>query len=344
MLILHRWLQKVLLLLYRVLATTALFVALGGMLCFGVYMGFFVVNSSWVVPFIVTPSDDKILDLTGKLITSQQSLSSLTLDKDRLEAGLGDMREQRASLRKLDRDLQAAIVREGEHNGVSGVELSQLDAQKQTDNVKTKALLDDVQQVESQIDQELSVGLITKGDAATQKTALNQAHTSHTDSKIAEVLLRDNVLQKNTTGTQLLDVLARRGELKSQAVQLDILIETGEQQLSSDKLQIATLQQALGVARNSPYFLATQGDVKFAFVPYSNQSNVEIGAPVYGCYLSMIICHQVGTVSGVFPEEEKITHPVFHTELRGTLVQLKMSDEQAAKDAVLFLNRKPLFF
>src|SRR5271166_786580 len=102
-----------------------------------------------------------------------------------------------------------------------------------------------VQQVEHQIDQELAAGLITKGDAATQRAALNQAHTAHTDSKIAEVLLQDNLVQKTTTGTQVLDILARQGELKNQIVQLDVLIESGEEQLVSDKQQIATLQEAV---------------------------------------------------------------------------------------------------
>jgi hypothetical protein len=336
--------HKSFVLCYKIAAAIILY---GVLLAIGSYvfnLGFFAASSSWVVPFIATPSNDKILDMTGKLITSQQSLATLTLDRDRLDTSLGDMKTQKAALLRLDKELQAAISRESVHNEVSGAALAQLDAQKQDDNVKTRAILDDVQQVEDQINQELKAGLITKGDAATQRTAINQAKTSHTDSKIAEVLLRDSVLQKNTTGTQLLDVLSKQADLKSQEVQLDVLIETGEEQLVSDKQQIAFLQQALKIASISPYYLATQGDTQFAFVPYSNQSNMVVGAPVYGCYLSMIICHRVGTVERAFSEEETTMHPVFHTQLRGTLIQLNLTDVQAAKNSVLFLNHKPLLF
>src|SRR5271166_2374003 len=169
MLILHRWSQKIGLFLYRIFAAGALYGALLGMLGFGVYMGFFIVSSSWVVPFIAAPSNDKILDLTAKIITSQQSLATLTLDRDRLVDSLGEMKQQRVSMNKLDSELTAAVDREQKNNVVNGAALQALDAQKQADNIKTRELLLAVQQVEHQIDQELAAGLITKGDAATQR-------------------------------------------------------------------------------------------------------------------------------------------------------------------------------
>jgi len=52
-------------------------------------------------------------------------------------------------------------------------------------------------------------GLITKGDAATQLAALNQEEDAYTDSKIADVLLSDNVLDKTTVAPSL-DVLEKQ--------------------------------------------------------------------------------------------------------------------------------------
>ena len=79
-----------------------------------------------------------------------------------------------------------------------------------------------VKEVEATIDKDLAAGLITKGDAATQRAALNPAQTSYTDSKIGEVLLTDSILEKTTTDTKSLDTLDKQAELTSEIAQLDI--------------------------------------------------------------------------------------------------------------------------
>ena len=68
----------------------------------------------------------------------------------------------------------------------------------------TPAVLAQLNQVESNIHKDLASGLITQGDAATQLAAVNQAKDAYTDSKIAEVLLTYNVLDKTTNGTKSL--------------------------------------------------------------------------------------------------------------------------------------------
>jgi hypothetical protein len=65
---------------------------------------------------------------------------------------------------------------------------------------------------------------------------------------------------------------------------------------------------------------------------------------VYGCLLNLVLCHQVGTIRRVFSDEVTDVHPVFKKPIRGVLVQLELADVNAAKDYVLFLGRKPLWF
>lgn len=328
---------------YKITAAFILYGILAGILGYAFMLGFYLVDSAWVVPFIVRPSNDKILDLTGKLVSSQSMLVSLQNDRDHWDASLGEMRKQKSELSQLDKDLQTAIEQWNKHNKVSGPALSELDGVKKGDNIKTVDVLHDIKDVEDSIDAELAAGLVTKGDAAVQKTALNQAHTSHTDSRIAEVLLRDAVLQKNSTGTDLMEVLARKAELKSELVQLELLVISGEEQFRTDKVQIDQLNGAISSAQNSPYYLATKGDVKFAFVPYSNQGHVQTNAPVYACYLGMVLCYKVGTVKQSFTDEITATHPVYNTDLRGFLVELALTNEDA-KSKVLFVGGKPLLF
>ncbi len=332
--------------IYRIFAILTLYVVLAGVLAYGFVMGFYALNTSWAAPVILSPSDDKSLDFTEKLVTSRQTLEDLNVDKKRLVDGVDEMKGHRASLVALEPELRAAIVREKQHNEATGPELLDLDKEKQADNLKTQAVMAQVKEVEAAIDKDLAAGLITKGDAATQRAALNQAESSYTDSKIGEVLLTDDVLQKTTTDTKSLDVLDKQAELISEIAQLDIAISVAEKQIYEETRQIDRLKQALTTAKETPYYLSVSGDtsVYFAFVPYDNQGHVSIGTAVYDCYLNMVVCRKVGTVKQIFAGEEHATHPIFRTDIRGFLIQMQLDHPESAKSKTVFLNSKPLFF
>jgi hypothetical protein len=332
--------------IYRIFAILTLYVVLGGVLTYGFVMGFYALNTSWAAPVILSPSDDKSLDFTEKLVTSRQTLEDLKVDKKRLDGSVEEMNRHRAALLALEPELQAAIIREKKHNQATGPQLLELDKQKQADNVKTQAVMAQVKEVEATIDKDLTNGLITKGDAATQRAAMNQAESSYTDSKISEVLLTDSVLEKTTTGTKSVDVLDKQAELISEIAQLDIAVGVAQKQIHEETLQIDRLKQALTTAKQSPYYLIASGEstVYFAFVPYDNQGRVSAGSAVYDCYLNMVACKKVGTVKQVFAGEEHATHPIFRTDIRGFLIQLQLEHPESAKSKTVFLNRKPLFF
>jgi hypothetical protein len=332
--------------IYRVFAIVTLYVVLGGVLAYGFVMGFYALNTSWAAPVILSPTDDKSLDFTEKLVTSRQTLEDLNVDKKRLEGSVDEMNRHRAALLALEPELRAAIIREKKHNQATGPQLLELDKQKQADNVKTQAVMAQVREVEAAIDKDLAAGLITKGDAATQRAALNQAQSSYTDSKISEVLLTDSVLEKTTADTKSMDVLDKQAELISEIAQLDIAISVAQKQIHEETQQIDRLKQALTTAKQTPYYLIVSGDstVYFAFVPYDNQSNVSAGTAVYDCYLNMVACKKVGTVKQIFAGEQHATHPIFKTDIRGFLIQMQLEHPESAKSKTVFLNRKPLFF
>jgi hypothetical protein len=332
--------------IYRVFAILTLYVVLGGVLAYGFVMGFYALNTSWAAPVILSPTDDKSLDFTEKLVTSRQTLEDLNVDNKRLEGSVAEMNRHRAALLALEPELKAAIIREKKHNRTTGPQLLELDKQKQADNLKTQAILAQVREVEAAIDRDLAAGLITKGDAATQRAALNQAQSSYTDSKINEILLTDNVLEKNTTDTKSLDVLDKQAELISEIAQLDIAIGAAQKQIHEETRQINRLKQALTTAKLSPYYLIASGNsaAYFAFVPYDNRRTVSAGTAVYDCFLNMVACKKVGTVKQVFSGEEHAIHPIFRTDIRGFLVQLQLGHPESAKSKTVFLSRKPMFF
>src|SRR5271157_1760903 len=102
-------LGKFILMAYRAAGITVLYGGLLLILGYTIVIGFYAVNSSWVAPFIVTPTSDKILDMTAKLVTSQQTLNTLIIDRDRLDGSLGDMRQMKGQLDSLDADFRRAI-------------------------------------------------------------------------------------------------------------------------------------------------------------------------------------------------------------------------------------------
>lgn len=332
--------------LYRIFGILTLYLVLTGVFSYAFVMGFYAVSTSWAAPVILAPSDDKSLDFTAKIVTSKQTLEDLKVDVKRLESSIAEMTGHRASLLNLEPELQAAIARERTHNRSTGPQLSRLDQQKQADNLNTQAVMAQVRRVEAAIDKDLAAGLITRGDAATQRAALNQAQTSYTDSQINEVLLKDNILAKTTTDTKSLDVLNKQAELKSEIAQLDIAINVAQEQVREESQQIDRLRQALATAKQTPYYLIVSGGkpVHFAFVPYDNQNSVAVGAPVYDCYLNMVACRKVGAVKQTFAGEEHAIHPVFRTDIRGFMVQMELDHPESAKSKTVFLNRKPLFF
>lgn len=332
--------------LYRVFALTVLYLVLAGIVSYAFVMGFYAVNSSWAAPIILSAAAEKSLDFREKLVTSQQTIEDLKVDTKKLESGLAEMKKHRAALVALEPGLQEAILRERTHNRTAGPELAALDQQKQADNLKTQKVLAQLKQVESNINKDLAAGLITQGDAATQLAALNQAGGAYTDSKIAEVLLTDSVLDKTTTGTNSLDVLVKQAELRSEVAQLDVAINVAEKQLQEESRQIDRLRQAIQTAKQSPYYLNASGEktLYFAFVPYDNQASAVAGSPIYDCYLNMVACRRVGTLKQIFAGEETAIHPIFKTQVRGFLAQMNLDHAESAKSKTVFLGRRPVLF
>ncbi|MBV8828247.1 MAG: hypothetical protein JO108_03370 [Acidobacteriaceae bacterium] len=332
--------------LYRIAAILTLYGVLAGVFGYCFLMGFYAFDSSWVVPVIVSPSDDKSLDCMLKIVQTNTEAETLELNVQKLQLSLPEFRRHRLALMKLEPQLAAALGRERTHNLSTGQELVHLNEQKHDDNLKTASVMEQVKETESQIEKDLKAGLITKGDAAVAYTSLNQAKSTFTDGRIAEVVMKDTILQKNTTNTMIVDTLAKQADLISQVSQLAITIDATEDQIKTERDQIVSMRRAVETAQETPYYMAiTQGrKVNFAFVPYDNRESVRIGSPVYDCYLNMVVCRPVGTVKRLFPGEEHTTHPLFRSDMRGFLAQIELTEPQSAESKTLMLNRKPLLF
>lgn len=332
---------------YRTAAAIALYCFLIGVFAFGALWGFYAINASWVAPLRISPSNDKIMTMNTQLVASQAQINTLVVNNTNLEKTKIELLIRRGVLVSLVRQLDAAMGHERQANTQSGTELTSLATQKQADLERQRKVIRDNELVRAQIEKDLKAGLITKAEALNQEATLTQFQSNYTDSRVSEVVLRDNIHQKlSNDDLAAVDVLQKQVDLKSQIATIDLQIATGDVQYNNNLMQIDALKKAIATATNSPYFLATKSDhlLTFAFVPYDNQRPVDVNVPVYDCYLSFVVCRYAGKIQAVYSDEEKGINPIYKTDLRGFLVQLSLATPEAAKSKTLFVGRKPLLF
>ena len=336
--------HKLVLFLYRSVAIIALYGILIGVLSYISVLGFYTVNTSWIAPTTISPTDEMSLGVSDKLVTSRNAIATLTLDIERQQMGIATLRTQRSALAALQPIIRSAISERRAQDKESARKLIDLYAQKNSDNARTTKVLNKVQTVESRIYLDLAAGLITKADAAEAEAQLNQEQNSLTDGKIEAATLYDSAQDKSTANTDTVETVAKEVDLQSQIAMLDMELRLAQKEIDSDSAQVEQISQATLAASNTPYFRSTLGNstINLAFVPYDNQKSVSIGAPVYDCYLNFVACRYVGAVKYIFPNEEKLQNPIFKTDMRGFLVQLDLTDQNVAQSKTLFVGNKPL--
>ena len=337
-------LHKFVLILYRSVAIVALYGILIVVLSYVSVLGFYTVNTNWVAPTTITPTDQYSLGASDKLVTSRNAISTFSLDIERQQMSIVTLQAQRSSLAALEPIIQNVIAEKRKQDKQSARELADLYMQKNSDNARSGALLNNLLTVDSRIKLDLKAGLITQADAAEAEAQLNQERNSLTDGKVEAANLHDTIQDKSAANADTIEAVAKEVDLQSQIASLDMEIELAQKQLDTDSAQVQQISQAISTASDTPYFRATLGSstINLAFVPYDNQKSVEIGASVYDCYLNFVGCRYVGSVRYIFPSEEKLQNPIFKSDMRGFLVQLDLTDQNAARSKTLFVGNKPL--
>src|SRR5258708_33426438 len=123
-------LRKCVLFLYRICAIFLLYAVLAGVVGYISIMGLYAVNTSWIAPVVLSPSDDKSLNLTEWLLTTQSTIENLTLDVKRQNDSVAEMKKHQATPLALEPELELAMQRESQHNAVAGPELARLGQRK----------------------------------------------------------------------------------------------------------------------------------------------------------------------------------------------------------------------
>lgn len=338
-------LAKLLVSTYRVLGfaiLTAIVVALVGYIATTL---FYMASSSWVVPTIVSPTDEHVVQLRGEIAKQTNEHERITREladaeraiaveqnyQTRFAAAIAsDLATRRSALRRT-RQLAGAAAHTRAEIRASSEEFARDSAQRMAE--------------------QFGAGMIDRHDMIDGKHQL--AQISSTNLSLAE--------RQATFETAAAD-------LAQQAKALDALLADRDEPLSYEVLEIKRRYDAsklalanatalrdtlrasldrqttvLGNLRSSAYLRAVDDGATVALVPYANLPNATPKAPVYACRLEMIVCREVGTVVHVLPGEVALRHPHRDSMMRGQMVELSLTGDAAHED-VLFVGGKPLFF
>ena len=336
--------HKLVLALYRFVAVVALYAILIGVVGYVSVLGVYEVNTSWIAPTVIAPSDVQGLAVADRVVTSGNTLVQIQVDRERQQHELVAFQAERQGLLLLRPVLSDAMRQTRKQDHATAAELDSLRPQKEADVARTADLVSRVSTTEDRIQKDLNAGLITKTEAAEAEAQLNSVKNGLTDDRISEVALRDSVETRRALNSAQAEGLAKAAEIQYKLAELDAEIATAQKQILADDAEIELIRHAVDLAGQTPYFIATTNgqSIDLAFVPYENQKSVKVDAPVYDCYLNYVVCRPVGTVSRIFPNEEHAQNPVFKSEMRGFLVQLALSDRAVVRSKTLFVGGKPL--
>jgi hypothetical protein len=331
---------------YRLLGFAILTIIVVVLIGYIVTTAFFYVSNSWVVPMAVTPSDEKVVSLEQQVAAQQTSRDRTAAELDQAERAIVVQQEFQAEFEKaIKSDLEGRKAALERMHQLASAAASTRSAIRRSNSAYASAS-------QRQMAQEWRAGLIDRNQMLAGKFQVAQISTANLtlaerqaeyETRAADLEAQTRSLEAllaNTTqeGALSYDVLKIKQDYEASRLETQKAIETRDML----KLALEREEKLLKALQNSSYLRALSDHAQVAFVPYGNLTKVEKGRSLYACKLGMVICHKVGTVLEVLPGEVQFKHPHKDKMLRGQMVELKLDDNSAAEDDVLFVGGRPL--
>ncbi len=351
---------------YRVVGFAVLTAILLGLVSYLGIHAFFLFSSRWVLPAIVSPTDERVLSLRLQIAQQTALRAKLVAERDMAEAALrdaerlvavqssfaegaraaveADVADRKADLRRLEtlaRD-QRSSVRDATQasDALTGISRDQLEAERAARVIDRDEYLRGQYQLTQMADARV---------AMIGREVEVERERRHAEREIA-------ALKALLAAPQKFGAAQGEGVLTSEVLRLAQELALGEleRQKAVDALAVAksTLgaidvavkeyDELLASLANSAYLEAIEKKLTVAFVPYENLGDVEAGQELYGCRLGIIACSEIGTVTRVLEGEVVIDHPLRREAMRGRMVELDVSDGRWAQEKVLFAGGAPL--
>lgn len=315
---------------------------------------FYMVNSTWGAPVVVTKANPRVVALSAATLQARQARDNLTIE-------LEDNKRVRSTLEKqlgwydgmLSRYDEALKSQQGS-DAAMAEKLAALKVEKESLGGKMQAIVEQNEKAGKEIDKELRAGLITRDAALQARAQLVKGEESLTANRVSLAGLESQITQLTSSVSTMkggadspvaLEMLARVNMLNQQRVEAKQALTKLDAQSAVKTSELTDVQKLLAQLSSSAFYIVSSDEKsthQFAFVPYENEKAIAPGVAVYACKLKLVWCSKVGTVHAVTHDEEKARHPLFPNDVRGFLVELDLQDKAAAKETVIFFGSRPL--
>jgi len=341
--------QKLVVSTYRLLGFAILTLIVIVLVGYIATTAFYYLSSSWAAPVAISASDEKVVALKAQLAEQQNA-------RDRLAAELDDTDRAIAAEQDFQSEFARAIQSDLKGRQAALERVKQLASQAQQTRVQIRDANEQfAKDHASTISKDYDAGLIDRSAMLSGKYQVAQISASNLSLAERQAEFEQRAAQL-ATETRALDAILGGPRAKSDvALSYDVLkikrdYDASKLALARASQQRKLLQQSLvrqgELLKNlgdSAFLRVVADKATVAQVPYENLKTVHPGTSVHACRASMLWCRRVGTVRAVLPGEVTFQDPHRGTTVRGQLVELDLSEPDAAAKSVLFLGGAPLW-
>ncbi len=340
--------QKLVVSSYRLLGFGILSIIVIVLVAYIATTAFYFLNHSWITPVAISANDDKVVALQSQLAAQLNERAKLVSDLDQAERAIAaEQMFQLEFAKAIQRDVASRRAALGRVQQLAHAAAATRDEIRRTNGAYSS-------QTVTRMKDEYDAGLIDRQQMLAGKYELAQITSANLslaerqaefDQRAAELASETQSLDalladKSQTGALSYDVLKIEREYEASKLQLAKDLEDGERL----KASLEREDKIIDGVRSSAYLRALADHATVALVPYANLDHIAKGTTLYACKLSMVMCHEAGKVLDVLPGEVLVKHPHRDTMLRGRMIEMQMTEADAAQDEVLFAGGAPLGF
>ncbi len=332
---------------------------------YGVLIGFYLVSDGWAMPQHLSlgrPSVDKTArEIVNLEVTYNSTKQRINEAQQRQKNALTNLMNAQAVVAYANDTAKKEIIDRKRKLGVVNRDIartqrvqSSFDRQLAESGMeKNLAKLYARRLIEKRSLESGVLGLLETGQRVEgMKTQVDQlqADKAHIEQSIAmlkdlELYLKGDtkVANVNAATTELLLLTKQALDARTilDTARGDYLTATqalGELTRSNDQLQTE-----IALMESSTYGRATKEPVDVLFVPYTNASRYISGTPLYSCRLTMILCWRAGVVGEAVAGEVHVVHPFFGKPIRGSFVEVVLTDPEAVNKEVIHAGHAPFY-
>ena len=264
---------------------------------------FYAYSQSWIVPTAISADDPAVIVLQAQ-VTAQQN------ERDRLTAELARAEVAIASEQGFQAELDQARQHDREIR-----EAAQARVRRLASAARAPVQYDDDAPDEAELARRAELEQ-RAAELASQTRALDALLTGQAEASALEVQRAYDASRRE---------LARNTEARAR------IVAGLERQ---DEL-LCELRQAAPLR-------ALADHAAIALVPVASLDRATRGAPIFACKVEMIGCHEVGTVGDLLPGEVQVNSPHRDAQVQARMIEMQLTESDAAAAGVLFVGGKPL--